>query len=114
MFSLTLKEIGPPPQARPSFFERLRDRLAVRRAAEHDPLEGEQLGSGRQFDFCLAAKACAIEADCFLREPGESRAVAGFEPGYDARGLVQDVRPAVLLVLRRRHQRYPFDGSTVI
>ena len=45
--------------------------------------------SGRKFDLRLPAKACAIEDDCFLREPGELGSLAGFQPCHDARGLVQ-------------------------
>jgi hypothetical protein len=63
--------------------------LAVRGATQHEPLKGKQLGSGRNFDFCLPAKAPPIEDDCFLREPGEFRGLAGFQLCRNARGFVQ-------------------------
>src|SRR5262249_61176197 len=63
--------------------------LAMRGATQHKPLKGEQLRSGRNFDFCLPAKACPIEDDCFLWEPREFRVLAGFESCRNARGFVQ-------------------------
>src|SRR4029077_13507992 len=41
--------------------------LAVRGTTQHKPLDGEQLGSRRNFDFCLPADASPIEDDCLLR-----------------------------------------------
>src|SRR5882672_12595696 len=65
------------------------DLLAMCDTPQHKRFQGKQLRSRRKFDFCLAAEACPIEDDCFLREPSEFRSLAGFQLCGDVCRFVQ-------------------------
>src|SRR5260370_18418981 len=53
--------------------------LTVCGTTQYKPLQRKQLRSRRNFNFCFSAEACPIEDDCFLREPGKLRGLAGFQ-----------------------------------
>src|SRR5262249_59597016 len=65
------------------------DLLAVGGTTQHEPLEGQQLRSGRQLNFRLAAEASPIEHDCFLREPTDVRDLERLQPCPHSPALLQ-------------------------